>query len=363
MLGPMLTREEAIPPASNEPILDPAMPIVDAHHHLWVLPDATLAALETQGGLFANAILPVFRRYSRYLLDEYLEDIGSGHNVQATVFVDAHTMYRANGPAHMRSVGEVEFVNGVAAMADSGIFGDTRVCAGIVGGVDLRLGHAVDDVLAAHIQAGGGRYRGVRSPIVHEGNSTIFGSPFGAAHILLDAGFRKGFSRLQAFGLSFDAFLLEPQLADLIDLADTFPDTSIILNHVGTPVRIGPYSKHRTSRFNIWRDRIRDLAKRPNVTVKLGGLGTPFGGFRSFMATPPATSVQLAEEWRPYFEVCIEVFGADRCMFESNFPVDAAAGSYAVLWNTFKRITKSLSLDERLAIFSGTASRVYRLDL
>jgi L-fuconolactonase len=346
-----------------EPIIEPDLPIVDAHHHLWFLPETALAAMEVQDSIFDRALAPLCRRHARYLFDEFMADLTSGHNVRASVFVDAGAMYRAHGPEAMKSVGEVEYVNGVAAMAASGLFGEVKACAGIVGGIDLRLGDTVDEVLSAHIHAGGGRYRGVRSLIVYDEDSKILGPEFGAPKLLLDATFRRGFKRLSKLGLSFDAWLFEPQLPELIDLARTFPETQIILNHVGMPLGVGRYAGQREERFRIWRDSICTLARCHNVAVKLGGLGCPSGGFESYMATPPATSLQLAAEWKPYIESCIEAFGADRCMFESNFPVDAAVCTYPVLWNAFKRIAGGASKDEKTALFSGTAIRVYRLDI
>jgi L-fuconolactonase len=360
----MLSKEHALANATLiEPILDPDLPIVDSHHHLWFMPESTLAAMEARNSISARSLAPVFRRRARYLFDEYMADVASGHNIRASVFVDARTLYRASGPEAFKSVGEVEFVNGVAAMSASGVFGEVKVCAGIVGGVDLRLGDAVEEVLAAHIRAGGSRYRGVRSPVVHDEDATILGAGVGVPHVLLDAEFRRGFAKLRQFDLSFEAWVLEPQLSDVIELARTFPETQIILNHVGAPVGVGQYRGQREQRFSIWRERIRTLAQCPNVTVKLGGLGIPFGAFKSYLASPPFNSQQLAEEWKPYIETCIEAFGAQRCMFESNFPVDSAACSYAVLWNAFKRIVAGTSTHEKTALFSGTASRVYRLDV
>lgn len=350
-----------IPITPIEPILEPDLPIVDAHHHLWFLPEAALVATDCHSSPALRALAPVFRQRARYLFDEYLADIGSGHNVRASVFVDAHTMYRAGGPEALKSVGEVEFVNGVAAMATSGLFGEAKVCAGIVGGVDLRFGAAVEEVLVAHIQAGGGRYRGVRSMVVYDDD--LLGVDFGKPQLLLDQEFRAGFRRLRGLDLSFEAWILEPQLPELIDLACAFADTQIILNHVGAPVGMGRYSGLRETRFPRWRENIRKLAQCGNVAVKLGGLGIPFGGFKSFLAAPSMGSEQLAAEWRPYIETCIEAFGVGRCMFESNFPVDASVGSYATLWNAFKRIAARYSEDEKAELFSRTASRIYRLDL
>ena len=347
-----------------EPVIEPSLPIVDAHHHLWLLQEAHLAEMETRDSVYAPALAPAFRRYARYLFDDFLADVQTGHNIRASVFVDAGAMYRATGPACMRSIGEVEFVNGVAAMSASGLFGEPRLCAGIVGSVNLSLGDEVEDVLRAHLHAGGGRYRGVRSAevVAYDEDPRIMGPGVGIPHLLLEPKFRAGFRHLQPLDLSFEVWLLEPQLPDLIDLARSFPGTSIILDHVGTPVGVGRYAGLREKRFPLWQESIRGLARCENVTIKLGGFGTSFGGFKSFMASPPATSKELAAEWKPYFEACIEAFGANRCMFESNFPVDSTMGSYPVLWNAFKRLVAGASADEKTALFSGTATRVYRLE-
>jgi L-fuconolactonase len=345
-----------------EPIIDPDLPIVDAHHHLWFLPETSLAAMEKQDSASARALVSNFRRHARYLFDEFMTDLDSGHNVRASVFVDAYAMYRSGGPEVMKSVGEVEFANGIAAMSASGIFGEAKVCAGIVGGIDLRLGRAVEDILVAHIRAGGTRYRGVRCSALYDDDSSILGVGAGVPGLLLDPKFRVGFKYLHSLGLSFDALVLEPQLPDLIDLSRAFPETQIILNHVGVPTGVGRYAGHREERFSIWRKHIKSLSQSGNVAVKLGGLGLPFGGFRSYIRSPCATSSELASEWAPYIETCIEAFGAQRCMFESNFPVDSAACSYPVLWNAFKRIASGASGEEKTALFSGTATRVYRLE-
>jgi predicted TIM-barrel fold metal-dependent hydrolase len=215
-------------------------------------------------------------------------------------------------------------------------------------------------VLTAQLGAGGDRYRGVRSPAYYDEDPAILG-PGARPHRLLDATFRKGFRRLRSLGLSFDVAVLEPQLPDVIDLARAFGETPIILDHCGGPLGIGRFAGRRAERFPIWRDNMRTLARCENVSVKIGGLGTPFAGFASYLADPPFTSAQLAAEWEPYLGTCIEAFGADRCMFESNFPVDKVSFSYNVMWNAFKRFSKGYSADERADLFYGTAARVYRL--
>ena len=343
-----------------EPILEPDLPIIDPHHLLWVVPEAVRRKMDPE----ANPFLFVRKGTPRYLLDELLADLNAGHNVVATVFVQCHSMYRADGPAAMRPVGEVEFVNGVAAMSASGTFGPQRACAGIVGQADLRLGAAVEDVLLAEIAAGGGRFRGIRHVsqddpdpyYVRVGGNT-------GAGLLHDSAFREGFARLAPLGLSFDAYLYEPQLPDLIDLARVFPETQIILDHTGTPLGMGGYAGSHAERFPIWAARIRELAACDNVVVKLGGLGMPVCGFPSYRASPSASSQQLAREWGPYFETCIAAFGAGRCMFESNFPTESGSCNYATLWNAFKRVTQNASADEKALLYREVAARVYRLEL
>ena len=322
-----------------EDILEPARPIVDPHHHLW-------------------------DQAPRYLLDELTRDTGAGHNIRATVYVQARQMYRAEGDRDMAPVGETEFANGIAAMSASGNYGPMRACAGIVGFADLRLGARVEPVLEAHIAAGGGRFRGIRNSSVWDADETIVTVPYRPQrHLLGDAGFREGFARLGTLGLSFDAWLYFHQIVELADLARAFPDTTVVLDHVGAPIGVGVYAGRRAEVFEAWRTAIRDIARCPNAVVKLGGLGMKVMGF-GFETRPRAPgSAELAAAWRPYVETCIEAFGVDRCMFESNFPVDRQSCSYAVLWNAFKRLAAGCSEAEKHALFVGTASRVYRLDV
>ena len=347
--------QNAVP---REGILEPDLPIIDPHHHLW---DRTTLI----GGLPPpkHGFDHILRRVPRYLLDELLADLKRGHNVRATVYMECGSMYRAAGPASMRPVGETEFVNGVAAMTASGVYGAVRACAGIVGHADLNLGEGVAEVLEAHIVAGGGRFRGIRQGAASDPDGDVLG-PLARLRggLYLSAQFREGFARLAPLGLSFDAWMLEPQLGDLVDLARAFPETTIVLDHVGTPLGIASYAGRREERFAVWRQTIGDLAALPNVSVKLGGLAMVFPGFASFMSDPPATSAELAAEWKPYVETCIEAFGPRRCMFESNFPVDIGSCDYDVLWNAFKVLAAGCSPDEKTDLFSDTARRVYHLD-
>jgi L-fuconolactonase len=347
-------------PAATEPILEPDLPIIDPHHHLWDWPEAVFAGW----ALPAHGFETVIRRAARYLLPQFLADLNTGHNIRATVFVQCGAMYRADGPEAFKPVGETEFVNGVAAMCASGIYGPVRACAGIVGHADLTAGAVISDVLEAHLTAGGDRFRGIRHSASYDADSNVLGPLVRVGPGLFMGGsFREGYAQLGKYNLSFDAWLLEPQLGELIDLVRAFPNTPVILDHVGTPLGVASYQGKREERFPVWRDNIRELAALPNVTVKLGGLAMAFCNFPSFLKTPAASSAQLANEWKPYIETCIEYFGVNRCMFESNFPVDMGSCTYPVLWNAFKVLAKNYSADEKTALFSGTAARVYRLKI
>lgn len=322
----------------NETVLEPDLPIIDPHHHMW----------DDERG--------------RYLVHELAEDAGTGHNIVATVFVEAGSMYRTDGPAAMQPVGEVEFANGVAAMSASGRYGKSRLCAGIVGYADLTLGDRVQPVLEALIAAGNGRLRGIRHGVTWDtGNAAKFGSRHVPQHQVRDPTFRRGFARLQPLGLSFDSWQFHPQLPDLVDLLRAFPDANVILNHVGGLLGIPPHDGKRDEVFAIWQRHIRELAQFPNLSVKVGGLGMLYCGWDFHLRDVPPSSEELAAAWRPYVEACIEAFGPGRCMMESNFPADKQSCGYGVLWNALKRITQGYSAAEKAALYHDTAKRVYRL--
>src|SRR5262245_58480038 len=322
----------------TEEIIDPARPIVDPHHHLW-----------ERGGL-------------RYMIEDMAADMASGHNIVATVYVDCRSMYRAGGPEAFRPVGEVEFANGVAAMAASGGYGKGAMCAGIVSHVNLLLGDDAKAVLEAEIAAGNGRFRGIRHSSAWDPDPDVAGMyasrPKG---LLLDATFRKGFACLAPLGLSFDAWLFHPQLPDFVDLARAFPDTRIVLDHCGGPAGIGRFAGRREEVFPEWKASIQEIARCPNVVVKLGGLAMCLLGYDFHQRPKPPSSEEAAAAWRPYIETCIEAFGPDRCMFESNFPPDKGQCSYQVIFNAFKRLAAQYSETEKTALFSKTAAEFYRL--
>jgi predicted TIM-barrel fold metal-dependent hydrolase len=273
-------------------------------------------------------------------------------------------MHRASGPEEFRPVGETEFVNGVAAMSASGGYGDTKICAGIVGHVDLRTGGHARDVLESHIRAGGGRFRGIRHITAYDPDPTLMNPAYSPPPGLMgDATFREGFACLAPLNLTFDAWLYHPQIADVTALARAFPGTGICLNHIGGPLAIGSYASRRDEVFATWSASIRDLAALPNVVVKLGGMAMRINGWDFHEQPDPPSSETLASAWKPYVETCIEAFGADRCMFESNFPVDKGSYGYAPFWNACKILAKGASVSEKTDLFSGTAARFYRLDL
>ena len=301
------------------------------------------------------------RPKSRYLLDELLADAGSGHNVASTVFVECRSMYRAGGEQAMKPVGETEFVNGAAAMPASGGYGDIRVCAGIESFANLCRGSAVGEVLDAHIAASS-RFRGIRHASGWDASPDIRNSHTNPPEGLLsDATFREGFAELGKRGLSFDAWFYHPQIRELTGLAKAFPDTTIILDHFGGPLGIGPYAGRRDEIFAAWRDDISELARCENVFAKLGGLVMPINGFGFHKHDLPASSDEIVASTGRYFRHVIDSFGTDRCMFESNFPVDKQSCSYHVLWNAFKKMVADASESEKQALFYDSACRAYRL--
>ena len=318
----------------TETILDPDLPIIDPHHHLWM------------------------RDGNVYLLPELLADATTGHNIIATVFEECHSMYRPDGPVEERSIGETEFVTGIAAMAASGAFGAARLCARMIGRVDLMQGDRARPLLERHMIASGGRFAGIRQSTAWDGNDRVH-KVVPHAGMLLDPAFRAGYAGLAALGLVFDAWVYHPQLSEVGDLAAAFPSTQIVLNHVGSPILGGPYAADRAQVFRDWKAGMTELTRHGNVTVKLGALPIRLPGAGAVAKDLPPSSEEVASAWRPWLETTIELFGADRCMFESNFPVQKRWCSYPVVWNAFKRIASNASAAEKVALFSGTAARIY----
>ena len=328
---------------TTEAPLEPDLPICDPHHHLWDLQTARVAP--------------------RYLLDEILEDAGAGHNIVSTVFIECGAMYKPDGPEALRPIGEIEFVNGIAAMSASGIYGKARIAAAIIGTANLRLGSAVGEVLDAQIAAGGGRFRGIRRAAAWDADPNVPSHRTNPGPGLFQRDdFRAGFAQLAPRRLTFEAWCYHRQIPDVTALARAFPDTTIILNHFGGPLGVGAYAGKEQEVYAEWRTTISELATCPNVVAKLGGINMEMNGFGWHERSRPPSSQELADATRHYYEFTIAKFGADRCMFESNFPVDMASCSYTVLWNSFKRLTSKYSAAEKAALFHDTAARVYRLN-
>ena len=336
---PIIPRAEVRPQwlaLHHEAPLEPELPIIDPHHHL---------SDSLWGG---------------YLQDDLLADLGSGHRIESTVFIQVGFSYRADGPEHLRPVGETERVVAIAGQTDAAQAG-TRVCEGIVSFADLALGARVEETLTAHLQAAAGRFRGIRCHAAAHAQFQygVMHSP--PLHLYMDPKFREGYATLARFGLTFDSWAYHTQLDELHDLACAFPDIPVVIDHIGVPLGVGPYAGQRDAVFAEWKRLLQKFAPLPNVCIKLGGLGMSVFGFGFHQADRPPTSAELAQAWGPYILTCIEIFGSSRCMFESNFPVDKGTCSYQVLWNTFKRITAGMSEDEKRQLYRDTAARFYRL--
>ncbi|MFC1935783.1 amidohydrolase family protein [Chloroflexota bacterium] len=329
---------------TQEPTLEPELPICDPHHHFWD---------------FRTDHIP----NQRYLLHELAADVNSGHNVRSTVFIETKAMYRSDGPEEMRPVGEVEFVQGLAAASASGLYGPVRAAAAIIGHANLNLGERVEPVLEALQMASPNRFRGIRHSVTWDPHPEVGNN---AAHKiegqLSSDGFRAGARVLVRMDLSLEGWLFFPQLPELAEFAKAIPDLTIILNHIGGLLRVGPYANRDDAVLATWRSSIAAVADCPNVNIKLGGIGMPSTGFDWHARTKPIGSEELAESIAPFMTYCIEQFGPDRCMFESNFPVDKVSYSYHVVYNAFKRLSMGYSVSERAAMFHDTAARVYRID-
>ena len=334
--------EEWLARHKPEPALEPELPIIDPHLHFW----------HHKSGY-------------RYFVEEFGHDAAaSGHNIEATVFVECNAMYRANGPEHLKPVGETEFAVGMAAMAASGKYTRARAAAGIVAYADLTLGEGlVRETLEAHRDAANGRLRGIRQRAKWDADPVVAGPVrAGKRGLFLEPEFRRGMALLEEMGLSFDASIFHPQLPEVISLAQAHPGASIVVIHTASPLGFGSYAGNEKQVHADWLAGMKALARCPNVSIKMGGLLMCLGNFDFSKADTPPTSERLAALWRPYIEDCIELFGADRCMVSSNFPVEKAGVTYDVTWNMFKRLAAKCSPDEKRKLFADTARRIYRID-
>ncbi len=319
----------------SEDPLEPDLPICDPHHHLWLDKGHTGWP---------------------YTLADFHADTGSGHNVVRTIFLQCHAEYRTDGPEHLRSVGETEFV---VELAEQSAASDGAEIAGIMGEADLALGAGVEEVLAAHEEAGRGRFRGIRYITAQDPHPPL---SMGESVAMDSAEYLAGVQKVGSQGYTYDAMVYHPQLPELAVVARACPETPIVIDHLGGFLGTGPYKDRRDETLAFWKDAMTELAACPNTYLKVGGIGMPMMGFRWDKRDEPANSVELAEAWAEPIQFVIEAFGADRCMFESNFPVDKRGAGYVVLWNSFKRIAAGCSDDEKKDLFHNTAARAYRFE-
>ena len=327
---------------TQEATLEPELPICDPHHHLWTHRPEPLA-------------------YQEYLLPELAADINSGHNVRSTVFIEVRAEYRTDGPEEMRPVGEVEFVQKIADESASGAHGSGRAAAAIIGKADLKMGEGVRPVLEALQAASPNRFRGVRHSVAWDSSPDVVDREIRG--VLGSDGYRAGARVMAQMGLVLENSLYFPQLDELADFANAVPDLTIVLNHVGGLLRVGPYANRDDEVLAEWRRGVATAAKCPNIIMKLGGVGQARYGYDWAGRDVPVGSEELAGTLAPLMNHCIEQFGADRCMFESNFPVDKISYSYNVIFNAFKRLSQGYSASERAAMFHDTAKRVYSIDV
>ena len=340
----------ALPPVSpdwlaqvSEEILDPERPIIDPHHHLW------------KRGLGFD-----------YMLEELWQDTGSGLNIISTVFMECHAFYDRDVPKHLQSIGETRTIAEVARQSAENTEGNPPVAA-LVGHVDLSLAGQsntlLQEVIAQHLEAGQGYLRGFRQAGAHDKNADkFFISPRGPSYLYGQEPFRQGLRILADLGLTYDTWHYHHQNQDFCGLALAVPECTMVLDHFGTPLGVGVYAGCRDEIFQQWKQDIKAISRCPNVYAKLGGLAMPDNGFGWHTRDLPPDSNEFVSKQQRYYLHTIECFGPQRCMFESNFPVDRYSISYPVLWNGFKKLVADFTEAEKHALFYGTAAKVYRLE-
>ncbi len=323
----------------KETALLPEQQIIDSHHHLWDRPQ------------------------NRYLFDELTADVQTGHKILATIYVQCRSMYRLRGDPNLRPVGEIEFANGVAAQYASGQYGKTLGCEGIIGFADLLLGNNVDRVLDHLEIAGGGRLKGIRNTTAWHSDPNILSNPIPPPpNVLTEVTFVDGTRRLGKRKLVLDVWSYHTQLDEVEALARKCPDTVIVIDHLGGPLGAGPYKHQRTQVFREWSTSIKRLAQIPNLKIKIGGFGLVVLGYDFHLRPDPPTSDELASSWKDYILATIDAFGVNRCMFESNFPVDKGMFSYASMWNAYKKIVWQFTQQEKDYLFYKTAAQTYSIN-
>ena len=328
---------------TEETAIEPELEIVDAHHHLW----------------------DVETRYGRYDLDDLLTDTEAGHRVVQTVFIDCGSNYRPDGPRHLRPLGETEYVAAEAEASEqrAAAGGGGAVIAAIVGHADLTLGADVGEVLTAHVELAGGRYRGIRHTGARAEDPTVPASRTEPpAGLYGTESFREGARTLAAMGLSFEAWQYHHQLGEVAELARAVPELTVVINHLGGPLGVGRAADRRSEVFEVLRTGLTEVATCPNAVLKLGGIGMSRLGAPWAGRDRPPTSDEVVAEWGELLRWSIDTFGPARCLFESNYPVDGETIGYVVLWNAFKKVSSGYDRAERADLFAGTARRVYRLE-
>jgi len=323
-----------------EQALEPDLPIIDCHHHLWSTP---FRGLELEGP---------------YLLPEITRDVSAGHNIRATVYVEAHNNHFTNGPIPLRPVGETVFANAVAEQNAHSPQAARRICAGIISHTDMMLGDAVEEVLIAHMEAAPARFRGIRHTVIPRENG---GTWEDRERLLLRPAFRAGLARLAKHELLFELMVLHSQLKDVIATVRTLPDVTFVLDHIGVPMGIGAFRGRRDEVFKTWMADLKTLGREPNVHVKVGGMGMITSGLFGSAAAPPQGSSSLATILKPYYEHAIECFTPRRALFESNFPPDSLSADYVTVWNALKIFSNQYGAAERAHMFHDNAVNLYRL--
>ena len=329
----------------KEEIIDPDMEIIDPHHHLWHGPEDP----------------PGIKESYRYLLEDLWNDTSSGHNIKKTVFIDCGQEYYEEGPDRFKPVGETEFVVEIAKQGRQSP--DKAHIAGIIGHAHMMLGSSVKEVLEMHQEKGEGLFRGIRHAGGWDEDERVRNAhSHPTPHIYLEDNFQQGLEELSSLGMVFDTWHYHNQIKDLTKLAKNLPNLTIVHDHFGGPLGIGPYEGKRDEIYEQWKEDTYELSQCVNVFAKLGGLAMPINGWDWHRKDLPATSDEIVAEQARYYMHTLDCFGADRSMFESNFPVDKQSVSYHVIWNAYKKMTIHLDDNEKRKLFYETANKVYKLE-
>jgi predicted TIM-barrel fold metal-dependent hydrolase len=297
------------------------MRIIDAHQHFWDLDANYLPWLADKPVNFRYGNYDALKR--NYLPVDYRRDVGD-FELAGSVFIE--TEWNPADP-----LGEVAWVSDLR----------NREALPTVMVAQAWLDRSdVEEVLAAHGRAS--FVRGVRhkpKSASHPGE-VVSGAPGSMG----DPAFRRGFGFLAPNGLSFDLQTPWWHLPEAADLAEAFPDTQIIINHTALP------SDRSADGLSGWRTALRRAAACPNIAIKISGLG------QKGQAWTVDANGQIIRD-------TIDIFGVERCMFASNFPVDSLVASFTTIFDGFRRVTDDLPAEQQSALFCDNAARIYRIDL